>query len=112
MKGVIGSMNVDFSERYDEEDDIYYVSFETGEPSYAEEIDDILIIECGMFTNMPTGFRILNFRKHKVGGVAFLIKKAKKAIGDIEKDVEECLKKRTTQAEKTIAKFLTDKVPA
>ncbi len=47
---------------YDAEEDIYYVSFETGEPSYAEEIDDDIVIELGIFTNMPTGFRILNFK--------------------------------------------------
>jgi len=52
-----------FSQIYDSEDDIYYVSFETGEPSYAEEIDDDIVIEMGIFTNMPTGFRILNFKK-------------------------------------------------
>lgn len=112
MKGIIGSMNINFSERYDEEDDIYYVSFETGEPSYAEEIDDILIIERGMYTNMPTGFRVLNFRQHKVGGVGFLVRKAKKTIDNMEKDVEKCLKVKRDQAERTIAKFLTDKVPA
>ena len=112
MKGIIGSMNVNFSERYDEEDDIYYVSFETGEPSYAEEVDDILIIERGIYTNMPTGFRILNFHKHKVGGVRILVKRAKTAIDKMEAEAENCLEKRTAQAEKTIEQFLTDKIPA
>ena len=50
------------SQVYDAEDDIYYVSFETGEPSYVEEVDDDIVIELGIFTNMPTGFRILNFK--------------------------------------------------
>jgi len=32
----------EFSEIYDQEDDIYYVSFKTGEPSFVVEVDDIL----------------------------------------------------------------------
>ena len=30
-----------------------------------EEVDDALLVEFGMFTNMPTGFRILNYTKNK-----------------------------------------------
>ena len=53
---------IKISQVYDSEDDVYYVSFETGEPSYVEEVDDDIVIELGIFTNMPTGFRILNFK--------------------------------------------------
>jgi hypothetical protein len=66
MKPKIGDMNIPFSETYNEEDDIYYVTFKTGEPSYCYEIDDVLILELGLFTNLPTGFRILNFTKNKI----------------------------------------------
>ncbi len=59
--GVKGQMNIDFSETYDQEDDVYYVTFKTGEPSYSVEVDDILLLEVGVFTNLPTGFRVLNF---------------------------------------------------
>jgi len=54
-----------FAERYDQEDDIYYVAFKTGEPSCVIEHDDRIIFEVGIFTGRPTGFRILNFTKHK-----------------------------------------------
>ena len=53
--------NVDVSEIYDAEGDTYYVTFKTGEPSYCVEVDDLLLLEVGLFTNLPTGFRILNF---------------------------------------------------
>ena len=56
------SKEIKVSQVYDSEDDVYYVSFETGEPSYSEEIDDDVVVELGIFTNMPTGFRILNFK--------------------------------------------------
>jgi hypothetical protein len=85
MKRQGGKMNVPFSEVYDEEDDVYYVTFKTGEPSYCREVDDILIIELGLFTNLPTGFRILNFNRNKIKQVKFsvLFEKVKKALQDI-----------------------------
>lgn len=48
---------------YDREDDVYYVSFGTGEPSYCVEVDDMLVVEVGLFSNLPTGYRILNRSK-------------------------------------------------
>ena len=82
MKEKIGKMNVPFSEVYNEEDDVYYVTFKTGEPSFCLEVDDVLVLELGMFTNLPTGFRILNFKKNRVSfvGMGSLIKKIKETI--------------------------------
>lgn len=82
--GVKGQMNIDFSETYDQEDDTYYVTFKTGEPSYCVEVDDVLLLEVGLFTNLPTGFRILNFHKNDVKAVRLgvLIKKIKDTIED------------------------------
>lgn len=51
------------SETYDRENDTYYVTFNTGEPSYCVEVDDVLLIEVGLFSGLPTGFRVLNFSK-------------------------------------------------
>ncbi len=64
--GTKGIIHMDFSETYDQEDDTYYVTFNTGEPSYCIELDDVLLLEVGVFTNLPTGFRILNYHKNKV----------------------------------------------
>jgi len=62
-------------ESYDSEADTLYVSFDTGEPSYAEEIDDALVVEMGMSSHLPTGFRIINFSKHKEKEVLATVKK-------------------------------------
>jgi uncharacterized protein YuzE len=80
--GVKGKMNIDFAETYDQEDDIYYVTFKTGEPSYCVEVNDNVLLEVGMFTRLPTGFRILNFQKSKIKTVEVdvLIRKIKKAL--------------------------------
>ena len=104
MRGTKGEMNVDFSDVYDQEDDIYYVSFKSGEPSYVIEMDDILLLEVGMFTNMPTGFRILNFKKNKVAAVRILAQ-VKKNFEDVtKKHLSEELRSREDQVERTLDK--------
>ncbi|MBX3319843.1 MAG: DUF2283 domain-containing protein [Nitrospira sp.] len=57
--------HLEFNEVYDQEDDIYYVTLKTGEPSYCVEIDDMIVAEVGMFTNAFTGFRVLNYAKNR-----------------------------------------------
>jgi hypothetical protein len=52
-----------WDELYDREDDVYYVNFGTGEPSYCVEVDDTLVVEVGLFSKLPTGYRILNRSK-------------------------------------------------
>ncbi len=96
--------NTKFSETYDPEDDVYYISFGTGEPSYAEEIDDILLIELGIFTNMPTGFRILNFKKlrDKLG----VVRKARKAMEQAQRGYPAAFRKRENQATSVLQKAL------
>jgi uncharacterized protein YuzE len=54
-------VNKQIVENYDSEADTLYVTFGTGEPSYAEEIDDVFVVEMGMFSRLPTGFRVINF---------------------------------------------------
>jgi hypothetical protein len=63
--------DAEISEQYDREDDIYYVTVKTGEPSVVTELDDKILFEAGIFTGMPTGFRILNYSKHKVEAGVF-----------------------------------------
>ncbi|HEY2329487.1 MAG TPA: hypothetical protein VGI63_06705 [Verrucomicrobiae bacterium] len=76
-------MDIELSERYDQEEDIYYVTVKTGEPSFVVENDDRLVIETGIFTGLPTGFRVLNFTKNKekVGSFKHLFVAACKKAG-------------------------------
>jgi len=69
------------SERYDQEDDVYYFTFKTGEPSYCVEVNDVLLLEIGMFSNLPTGFRILNMSKSDTKRVT--LEEAKKFLNDV-----------------------------
>ena len=106
MSYVKGKMNIDFEEVYDQESDVYYVSFKTGEPSYAVEIDDILIMEEGIFTGMPTGFRILNYKSNPVDHVAILVKKVRKVMVATGKDIKNRLHDRENQLEQSLEKVL------
>ena len=55
--------DVEIFERYDQENDVYYVTLKTGEPSYCVEVDDVILLEVGHFSGLPTGFRILNMSR-------------------------------------------------
>ena len=93
-----------FSEVYDSEDDVYYVSFETGEPSYVEEVDDILLIELGIFTNMPTGFRILNFKK--LPPKLKIIRKIQKTLDTARKEYPAAFRQRESQVTSVLQRAL------
>ncbi|HVA67626.1 MAG TPA: hypothetical protein VNK24_12020 [Elusimicrobiota bacterium] len=105
-KGLKGSMNIDFSEYYDEEDDIYYVTFKTGEPSGVLEMDDVLLLEVGVFTGLPTGFRILNYSKHKVGGVQFALKSVQQTVTALKKNFPAIAASRSQQVAQALEKTL------
>lgn len=100
-------MNIDFSEYYDEEDDIYYVTFKTGEPSGVVEFDDVLLLEVGVFTGLPTGFRILNYSKHKIDSIEIVEKKVKAAMAEVKKDFPAILSARSKQVTRALEKTLT-----
>ena len=70
--------DIEVSECYDKEADVYYVTVKTGEPSIVEEHDDRLLVEIGIFTGLPTGFRILNYSKHK--GAAHSLRESFKQV--------------------------------
>ncbi len=105
-QGMKGSMNIDFSEHYDKEDDIYYVTFKTGEPSGVVELDDILLLEVGVFSGLPTGFRILNYSKHNVAGVEFAIKKIERVMDSTKNGFPSTIATRTKQVERVLEKTL------
>lgn len=75
-----------FDEVYDQEEDIYYVSIKTGEPSYCVEMDDIIIAEVGMFTKAFTGFRVLNFNKNRHALAQLLL------TGKLKEEMKESMK--------------------
>ncbi len=97
--------NIDFDQYYDQEGDVYYVTFKTGEPSYSQEVDDVLILDMGMFTNLPTGFRLLNFKKVKHIEFAVFIKKINRLIEE-NIDLKNIIKSREQQVKEALQEVL------
>jgi hypothetical protein len=105
--GTKGVMNIDFSETYDQEDDVYYVTFKTGEPSYCVEVDDVLLLEVGSFSHLPTGFRILNFRRNRVQAVGIGVQLVKKMTDALSKmSPPATIKQRSAVVERALEKVL------
>lgn len=99
-------VNTDFSESYDSEDDIYYVTFNTGEPSFVEEEDDVLLWEIGIFTGEPTGFRILNFSKN-VGSIELSVEDIEERFAQSDKKRRSSIKSRAREIQRSLKKVLT-----
>lgn len=72
----MAEINIKFD--YDKDADVLYISLGTGEPSYCEEVDDILLVEKGFETNNITGFRILDVRHHGIKAVEVRVLKVLK----------------------------------
>jgi hypothetical protein len=105
--GTKGVMNIGFSETYDQEDDVYYVTFKTGEPSYCVEVDDVLLLEVGSFSRLPTGFRILNFRKNRVHAVGIGVQLVKKMTDALSRTSPPAtIKQRYAVVERALEKVL------
>lgn len=81
---------------YDNEADVLYVSFGTGEPSYCDPLSSFLLLELGMFTNQPTGFRVIQPRKRDI----------KEIIVRIERTVDRRITEGTQQRKEFIRKAL------
>lgn len=97
--------NIDLSENYDQEEDVYYVTFKTNEPSYVMEVDDVLLWEMGIFSNMPTGFRILNFSKNPKIKI-HIAREVKKAFSSAERQFTSVSRLREVQIEEVMEKVL------
>lgn|GEM_PF-2057618 len=73
---------------FNEDADVLHISLGTGEPSYCEEIDDILLVERGYFSGQITGFQIMDVTYHRiqsVGVVAFVKKALKEEKNELQR---------------------------
>ena len=101
MNATTDKLEVD--EVYDPEDDIMYVSFKTGEPSYCIELDDLIMIEVGEFSRMPTGFRILDYHKRKRLIVETIKESLEKLQSMVTQQAKDSIQQREAAAEQATA---------
>jgi len=87
---------------YDNEADVLYVSFGTGEPSYCDPLSNFLLLELGMFTNQPTGFRVIQPRKRDIKEIVLKIEKTvHRRITEGTQQRKEFIRKTLAQVQKT-----------
>ena len=87
---------------YDNEADVLYVSFGTGEPSYCDPLSNFLLLELGMFTNQPTGFRVIQPRKRDIKEIVVRIEKViHRRITEGTQQRKEFIRKALAQVQKT-----------
>lgn len=85
----MNQLNVQFD--FDEAADVLHITLGTGEPSYCEEVDDIILVERGMFSHQITGFQIMDITLHgikKVEVIAHIQKAAKKVKQQMRQRLE------------------------
>ena len=89
---------------YDDEGEVLYVSFGIDEPSYCEHLNNFLLLELGMFTDQPTGFRIIQPRKRDIKKtIADMVKIYHERMRTVERNLhrrEEFVKKDIKQVGK------------
>jgi len=61
--------------KYDSKADVLYFTLNTGEPSYCEETNDIILVERGIFSKQVTGFRFLDVKHHGIKRIFISLKK-------------------------------------
>ena len=84
--GVRDMRPIDVKFDYDEDGDVLYISFGTGEPSYCDEVDGMLLVERGIITNAIIGFRILDVRHHRIKSVQIWVGKMERILEKEKKE--------------------------
>jgi hypothetical protein len=75
---------------FDKETDVLHITLGTCEPSYCEEVDDIVLVERGMFSHQITGFQIMDIGLHgvkKVEIIAYIEQAAKESKQQIKENL-------------------------
>ncbi len=91
---------------FDEEADVLHISLGTGEPSYCEEVDDVLLVERGYFSDQITGFQIMDIRYHRIKQVN-LLALVKKALENENKELTKYFRQKRQDVPDMISKRLS-----
>ena len=96
---------------YDEIADVLHITLNTKEPSYCEEIDDVLLVEKGMFSNQLTGFQVLDIKEHSIKEIKLILqKKILKLFAREVKSIPQQLKSREIGLKALMKELDTEKL--
>jgi hypothetical protein len=94
---------------YDKDADVLYVRFNPNkEPTFVENVDDLLLFEIGWFTGLPKGFRILGPHYQDVGSIKVTI--AKHIKKQLRQFMEE--KRKAIKEQEPVFASFCDKLPS
>jgi len=79
---------LNITHHYDKNADILYIDFGSDEPCFTEDVDGLLMLEIGWFSNLPRGIRVISPKLHKVKSVEVLTKQIEKAMDKRAKQIE------------------------
>ncbi len=80
---------------YDKQADVLYVRFVTDdEPTFVENLDDLLLLEIGWFSGLPKGLRILGPAYHNFKSVTTIVKRIKKQVREVMEDRRRAIKEQ------------------
>jgi hypothetical protein len=87
---------------------VLYVRFSKDqEPTFVENVDDVLLLEVGWFSGLPKGFRVLGPKYHNIKSVTNL-------MGQIRKEVRQLMEERrkAIKEQEPIFTSFCDKLPS
>lgn len=94
---------------YDKAGDVLYITVDnSGEPSYCEEIDDILLVEKGVFSHQIIGFRLMDVSYHKITQVQ-VSGYVTKALKEEQANLSEMIRKRAPRVKQIPQKLKTNR---
>lgn len=99
---------INITHSYDEDADVLYVRISGDqEPTFVENVDDVLLLEVGWFSGLPKGFRILGPKYHNIKSVTNL-------MGQIRKEVRQLMEERrkAIKEQEPIFTRFCDKLPS
>jgi hypothetical protein len=99
---------INITHSYDEGADVLYVRISGDqEPTFVENVDDVLLLEVGWFSGLPKGFRVLGPKYHDIQSVTAGIRQIKKQVHQLMEQRRKAIKEQ----EPVFASFC-DKLPS
>lgn len=93
---MIDVKNLNITVDFNEEADVLHISLGTGEPSFCEEVDDVILIERGYFSKQITGFQVMDVKHHGIKGVELhmIVQRVQKALQAEKRDFQKYMKEK------------------
>jgi len=91
----MANSKINIAHSYDKDADILYVRISSDqEPTFVENVDDVLLLEIGWFSGLPKGFRILGPKYHSIQSVTMVVRQIKKQVRQLMEEKRKAIKEQ------------------